>query len=172
MKELVTQKIIEQKIFVIRGKKVIIDRDLAELYGVETKYLNRQVRRNIERFPEEFMFQLTEDEKKELVTNWHQFKNLKHSTSPPYAFTEHGVAMLASVLNSETAVRVSIYVINAFVRLRELATHYSDLAQKLTRLEEKVGKHDEEITGLIQAMRDLMSVPEKPKRRIGFHAKY
>ena len=161
---------IESKILNIRGKKVMIDRELAMLYGVETKYLNRQVRRNMKRFPEAFMFRLNRQEKDELVTNWHQFKSIKHSYSLPYAFTEHGVAMLASILNSETAIQISIYVIDAFVRLREFANHYSELSHSLTKLEQKVGKHDEEIGNLIQAMRDLMSIPEKPKRRIGFHA--
>jgi len=87
---------IEQKIFLVRGQKVMIDRDLAELYGVETKYLNRQMKRNIERFPQEFMFQLTREEKNQLVTNWHRFQSMKHSTSLPHVFTEHGVAMLGA----------------------------------------------------------------------------
>ncbi len=163
-------QIVDSKILNIRNKKVILDRDLAELYGVETKYLNRQVRRNIKRFPETFMFRLSRAEKAELVTNWHRFETIKHSSSLPYAFTEHGVAMLASILNSETAIQISIYIINAFVRLRELASNYTELSQKLAQLEGKIGKHDEEISGLIEAMHELMSVPEKPKRRIGFHA--
>ncbi len=95
MNDLIPQEIIEQKIFLVRGHKVMIDRDIAELYGVETKYLNRQVKRNIQRFPEEFMFQLTADEKDELVTFCHRFRTMKHSNAMPYAFTEHGVAMLA-----------------------------------------------------------------------------
>src|SRR3989338_6020339 len=165
----IPQEVIEQRIFLVRGKKVMIDRDLAILYGVETKYLNRQVRRNIKRFPETFMFRLNRLEKDELVTKWHQFEKIKHSYSPPYAFTEHGVAMLASVLNSAAAIQISIHIINVFVRLREFAAHYFELSQKLAQLEQKVGKHDEVTGDLIQAMRDLMVVPEKPKRRIGFH---
>ena len=106
---------IEGMIFVIRGKKVMIDRDLARLYEVETKNLNRQVRRNIERFPEEFMFQLTAHEKNELVTNCHRFEPLKHSTSLPYAFTEHGVTMLAGALKSERAVKISIHIVKTFI---------------------------------------------------------
>lgn len=101
---------IEQKIFLIRGQRVMIDRDIADLYQVETKQLNRQVKRNYERFPAEFMFQFTGREKEQLVTNWHRFKSLKHSTTRPYAFTEHGVAMLSSVLNSERAIQVKIQI--------------------------------------------------------------
>lgn len=111
---------IEERIFFIRGYKVMIDRDLAELYGVETKYLNRQVKRNKERFPDEFTFQLAPQEKEELVTICHRFKTLKHSSSLPYAFTEHGVAMLASVLKSSIAVQMSILIVKAFIKLREV----------------------------------------------------
>ncbi len=106
--DLLQQQAIEDKIFILRRQRVMLDKDLAELYGVQTKYLNRQMRRNRERFPEEFMFQLTRKEKEELVTNWHRFKMWRHSASLPFAFTEHGVAMLASILNSERAVKVSI----------------------------------------------------------------
>ena len=111
MSNIIPQEIIEQRIFLIREQKVMIDRDLAELFGVETKYLNRQVKRNIERFPKEFMFQLTKKEKNELVTNWHRFASLKHSSYPPFVFTEHGVAMLASVLNSKSAIKMSIHIV-------------------------------------------------------------
>ena len=108
MNELVTNDTVEQRIFLIRGQKVMIDRDLAELYGVTTKNLNRQVKRNILRFPQEFMFQLTQEEKEQLVPIWHRFKTMKHSTSLPYVFTEHGVAMLASVLNSDRAIKIAV----------------------------------------------------------------
>src|ERR1700756_1123981 len=101
MADIIIFEAIENRIFVIRKQKVVLDRDIAELYDVETKNLNRQVKRNIERFPPEFMFQLTEKEKNELVTNWHRFPPLKHSSSLPYVFTEYGIIMLASVLNSE-----------------------------------------------------------------------
>jgi phage regulator Rha-like protein len=167
--ELILQKVVEQRIFLIRGKKVMIDRDLADLYGVETKYLNRQVRRNKERFPEEFMFQLTSQEKIELVTNWHRFQSLKHSTTLPYAFTEHGVSMLASVLNSKTAVKISITIIKAFVRLREILSSHKELAYKLKELEHKIEKHDEDIQAIFEAIRKLMAPPAvKPKPQIGF----
>lgn len=162
---------IEQRIFFIRAQKVMIDRDLAELYGVETKYLNRQVKRNKERFPEEFMFQLTPNEKNELVTNWHRFASLKHSSAPPYAFTEHGVAMLSTVLNSDRAVQMSILIIKAFVRLRELLSTHKELAQKLVDLERKIEKHDAEIQAIFEAIRQLLAPPEKSKREIGFSVK-
>jgi len=169
MKELIPQGRIEQMIFMIRGQKVMIGRDLAELYGVETKYLNRQVKRNIERFPEEFTFQLTSEEKSELVTNCHRFNPLKHSSTLPYAFTEHGVAMLASVLKSERAVKISIYIIKTFVKLREFISTHKELAFKLNELERKIERHDVEIQAIFEAIRQLMTPPEKPKRRIGFH---
>lgn len=169
--ELILQEAIEQRVFLIRGEKVMIDRDLAELYGVETKYLNRQVKRNKERFPEEFMFQLTSQEKTELVTNWHRFQSMKHSSVLPYAFTEYGVAMLASVLNSETAVKISVTIIKAFVRLREILSTHKELAYKLKELEHKIEKHDEDIQAIFDAIRKLMAPPPvKPKPLIGFHS--
>ena len=160
----------ESKILTMRGQRIMIDSDLARLYRVETKYLNRQVRRNIKRFPAEFMFRLNKREKDELVTNWHQFKKLRHSYSYPYAFTEHGVAMLASVLNSDTAVRISIHIVKAFIRLRRFASNYSQISDKLKRLEEKIGVHDSEIRAIIQAIHDMTAPPKRPKRQIGFHA--
>ncbi len=163
---------IEQMIFLIRGQRVMIDRDLAVLYGVETKHLNRQVKRNRERFPEEFMFRLTPEERNELVTNWHRFKTLKHSYSTPYAFTENGVAMLASVLNSERAVKISIHIIKTFVKLRRWVATSKDLARKLEELETRVGEHDEEIRLIFEALHELINPrepKEKPRRRMGFH---
>ncbi len=171
MGKLIIHKVIEQKIFVIRGKKVIVDRDLAELYGVETKHLNRQVRRNIDRFPEEFMFQLTENEKKELVTNWHQFKPLKHSYVLPYAFTEHGVTMAAMVLNSDTAIRVSVFIVKTFIKLREIIATQKELMTKFGELELRVDKHDKDILNLIRVIKELLEpkFEEKPRRKIGFY---
>ena len=168
-KELVPGAAIEQKIFLIRGKRVMIDRDLAELYDVETKYLNRQVRRNKERFPEDFMFQLMPNERDELVTNWHRFESMKHSSVLPYAFTEHGVAMLASVLNSGIAVKISIVIIKTFVKLREVLSTHKELTYKLVELEHKIEKHDEDIQAIFEAIRNLMAPPPiRPKPQIGF----
>jgi hypothetical protein len=149
----------------------MLDRDLAQLFGVETKYLNRQVRRNTDRFPKEYMFQLTRTEKNELVTNWHRFHSIKHSTVLPYAFTEHGVAMLSAVLNSERAIRLSIHIINAFIRLRKLLSSHKELARKVEELEKKYSKHEIEITAVFKLLKKLMDPPpERPAKRIGFIA--
>jgi hypothetical protein len=146
----------------------MLDRDLAQLYGVETKYLNRQVRRNMGRFPKEYMFRLTRAEKNELVTNWHRFHSIKHSTVLPYAFTEHGVAMLSAVLNSERAVRLSIHIINVFIRLRKLLSSHKELARKVEELEKKHAKHEIEITTVFKVLKKLMEPPPRPPKRIGF----
>ncbi|MEK6647200.1 MAG: ORF6N domain-containing protein [Candidatus Firestonebacteria bacterium] len=161
MSDLAAQERIENKIFLLRGHRVMIDRDLAELYGVETKYLNRQVKRNKERFPKEFMFQLTADEKNELVTIWHRFKTMKHATALPYAFTEHGVSMLASVLNSERAIKISIYIIKTFVKLREFIAIHKELAHKLNELERKTEKHDTDITRIFEVIHSLIGTNHK-----------
>lgn len=126
---------IENRILTIRGVQVILDRDLADLYGVETKVLNQSVKRNIERFPEHFRFQLSKYEMDELVTNCDRFKNLKHSTVCPFAFTEQGVAMLASVLRSETAIRVSIRIMDAFVSMRHFLINNADVFRRLSTIE-------------------------------------
>jgi phage regulator Rha-like protein len=166
----ISQNEIEQRIFLIRRHKVMVDRDLAELYGVETKNLNRQVKRNKERFPDEFMFQLNAQEKEELVTKCHRFQSMKHATVLPYVFTEYGVIMLASVLNSDRAVKMSIYIVKTFVKLREILSTNQALAQKLDQLEQKIEKHDQAIRSIFDAIRRLM-VPESDyykKTRIGF----
>jgi hypothetical protein len=168
--KIIPQETVEQRIFLIRGCKVMIDKDLAELYGVKTKYLNQQVRRNAQRFPKEFVFQLSEQERNELVAICNRFETMKHSSSLPYAFTEHGVAMLASVLNSDRAIKMSILIIKTFVKLREIISTHKELSCKLSELERKFEKHDEAIQGIFEAIRQLMVVPETPKRRIGFHA--
>jgi hypothetical protein len=160
---------IESRIFVIRGQKVMLDADLAELYGVETKRLNEQVRRNSERFPEDFMLQLTAEEKAEVVANCDHLARLKFSPTLPYAFTEHGALMLGNVLKSVLAVEVSLMIVRAFVHLRELVSTHKELSQKLNQLERKVGAHDRAIAELIHAIRQLMSPTEpKNKRPIGF----
>ncbi len=135
MNEIIPIQIIENKIFVIRGIKVMIDRDLAELYGVQTFRLNEAVKRNIKRFPAEFMFQLNNEEKNELIANCDKFKTLKHTPSSPYAFTEHGVVMLASVLNSDRAIAVNIQIVKAFIKLREMALLHKDLTKRLDEFE-------------------------------------
>ena len=168
-KSLIVTESIETRILVIRGQKVMLDADLAELYGVETKRLNEQVRRNGERFPEDFMFRLTAEEKIEVVANCDHLARLKFSPSLPYAFTEHGAIMAASVLNSPRAIEISVHVVRAFVHLRELVSGHKELAQKLAQLERRVGAHDKAIAEIITAIRQLMT-PEEPKKKrpIGF----
>jgi len=159
---------IEDRILIIRGQRIMLDRDLAELYGVETKYLNRQVKRNMARFPQEYMFQLTQKEKNEVVTNWHHLHQLKYSHQLPFAFAEHGVAMLSAVINSERAIKLSIYIINTFVRLRHLINNSKLVESKLAKLENKLDGHDAEIGAIIKVLKKLVTEPEKPKGKIGF----
>lgn len=145
-----------------------MDTDLADLYGVTTKVLNQAVKRNRERFPAEFTFQLSEEEKTEVVTVCDHLKNIKYSRVLPYVFTEHGALMLASALNSPRAVEVSIYVVKVFVRLREIMNSHQDLARKLEELELRIQDHDEGIRSLFQAMRQLMAPDPGKIRKIGF----
>ncbi len=136
MNNLVPIEIIENKIFLIRGQKVMLDKDLAQLYEVETKRLNESVKRNIERFPETFMFKLNDDEFKELVAKCDRFKMLKHSSSAPYAFTEYGTLMLSSVLNSKRAISVSIQIIEVFTKLKQFALSQNQLTERISSLEQ------------------------------------
>ena len=165
MKELIPIDMIERKILLIRGEKVMLDVDLAALYGVTTKRLNEQVKRNRERFPNDFMFQLTEEEKAEVVANCDHLKRLKFSPTLPYAFTEHGAIMLASVLNSPIAVQTSVLVVRAFVKLREMLATHKDLAKKLEEIEKK---YDAQFKVVFDAIRELMRPPETKRRKIGF----
>jgi len=162
---------IENSILLIRGEKVMLDADLAILYGVSTKRLNEQVKRNRSRFPDDFMFQLTENEKAEVVANCDHLKQLKFSPNLPHAFTEHGAIMLATVLNSPVAVLASIQVVRAFVKLRQMLSTNKELAHKLALLEKKIEKHDDEIRTIFQAIRQLMMHPEPKKKKIGFQVK-
>lgn len=159
---------VEQRILLIRGQKVIVDADLAQFYGVTTKRLNEQVKRNKNRFPEDFIFQLTAGEKAELVANCDHLVRLKFSPSLPNAFTEHGAIMAAGILNSERAVELSVFVVRAFVRLREVLASNKELAVKLAELERRLESHDESIQALVEAIRQLMAPPDNEKRRIGF----
>ena len=162
---------IDRSILLIRGEKVILDADLADLYGVETKVLNQAVKRNIDRFPKDFMFRLNKDEKAEVVTVCDHLERLKYSPVLPRAFTEHGAIMAATVLNSPRAVQVSVYVVRAFVRLRRVLAGNKELASKLDKLETRVGKHDRQIVALLDVIRQLVDPPpEPPRKRIGFQA--
>ncbi|HAZ10307.1 MAG TPA: DNA-binding protein [Candidatus Omnitrophica bacterium] len=167
MGELVPEEVIERKIFMIRGHKVMLDRDLAELYGVETRVLNQAVRRNIDHFPEDFMLSLTREE----ILNLSQIvisSKIKHAPSV-FVFTEQGVAMLSSVLNSKRAVHVNIQIMRAFVKLRQILFMNKELAHKLAELERKIGKHDADIQAIFEAIRRLAAPqPVKSKPQIGF----
>jgi len=163
---------IEDAILSIRGERVILDEDLAMFYGVTTKRLNEQVKRNLRRFPADFMFQLTPDEVQALRSQKATLKTGRgqHRKYLPFAFTEHGALMLATVLNSEVAVEASVYVVRAFVKLRQILATNRALAAKLLQLEQRVGKHDQVIPHLIAAVRKLMEKPTPTKRKIGFRS--
>jgi hypothetical protein len=162
---------IQQSILLIRGQKVMLDADLAQLYGVSTKRLNEQVKRNRDRFPEDFMFQLSAEEKTEVVAKCDHLAKLKYSPTHPYAFTEHGAIMLAAVLNTPRAIEVSVFVVRAFVRLRQMLTTHKALAHKLAEIERKVETHDEAIRSLVSAIRQLMAPRESREKKIGFQLK-
>ena len=156
------------RIHLIRGQKVMLDRDLAELYGVETKQLKRQVRRNIGRFPEDFMFELT---KEEAEVSRSQFVTLKQGQNIkylPFAFTEHGILMLANVLRSEQAISVSIQIIRVFNRMREVLLSHQEILQKLEQLEGRVTGHDEEIQAIFDHLTELVSPSQQTRTAIGF----
>jgi hypothetical protein len=191
-KEIVPAEQIALQIRHFRGEKVLLDFDLAKLYGVATKVLNQAVKRNRDRFPDDFMFQLTADEalvlRSQTVTsslkgaenqgvtkNWSQFvttsRKYRGTKYRPYAFTEQGIAMLSSVLHSKRAVKVNIAIMRAFVKLRWVLETNRELARKFSELERRVDKHDEEIAAILEAIRQLMGPPEKPRREIGFHVR-
>lgn len=170
---------IEGRIQVIRGLRVIIDVDLAALYGVPTKALNQAIKRNMDRFPPDFLFQLTASEKSEVVTNCDHLQKLKFSKTLPYAFTEHGAIQAANVLLSSQAVEMGIYVVRAFIHLREAAATHADVAQRLAELEMKTESlelsHDTfsrntrlQLRQLLEAVRELTTPVEPPRRPIGF----
>ena len=163
---------IAQTIFVIRGQKVIVDADLAALYGVTTKRFNEQVRRNLGRFPPDFMFQLSEEEFSTLRSHFATSNKTPAKRGGrrylPLVFTEHGAIMAATILNSPRATEVSVYVVRAFVELRELLAGNKEVVAKLNELEHKLESHDQAIAGLINTIRELMKPPETKKRPIGF----
>jgi len=162
---------VEKAILLIREEKVILDTDLARLYGVTTKRLNEQVKRNRDRFPVDFMFQLSAEEKAKVVADCDHLANLKFSRSLPYAFTEHGAIMAASVLKTPRAIEVSIFVVRAFVKLREILATHKELARKLLELERRLGDHEEQIQVIFEAIKQLMIPPELNRKRIGFEVK-
>ncbi len=160
---------IQECILLIRGEKVILDADLAGAYGVTTKALNQAIRRNEARFPSDFMFRLTRKEKQEVVTICDHLEKLKFSPVNPRAFTGHGAIMAASVLNAPKAIEISVFVVRAFVRLRETFAEHKEVARKISQLEKELGDHDEQIMVLVEAIKQLMDPTLPPKaRRIGF----
>jgi hypothetical protein len=165
---LITAERIDNAILELRGERVMLDVDLAEVYGVTTRRLKEQVRRNRERFPEGFMFELTLDEKDELVAKCDRLVALRHSSSRPYAFTEHGTVMLASVLRSKRAVDVSVFVVRAFIRMRRMLADQRQFAIKLAELERKLAVHDRSFQVVFATIKQLMQPPEPKKKRIGF----
>ena len=165
MKDLIPQEVIERKIYLIREHKVMLSMDLARLYGVPTMRLNEQVKRNLKRFPGDFMFQLSNAEYEILksqiaISRWGGARRAN-----PYAFTEQGVAMLSSILNSERAIQVNIAIMRAFVKLKAILSTHKELAHKLNELERKIEKHDEEIGSIFEAIRQLMA-PLPAKHRV------
>ena len=166
---IVSEAVVIDKIYLIRLKKVMLDRDLAELYGVETRILNQAVKRNTKRFPEDFMIQLTKQEmeewKSQIVISKKEAMGLRKR---PFVFTEQGVAMLSSVLNSETAIEVNIQIIRIFTRMREMVLTNKDILLKLEKLEQKSDKHDQEIQLIFEALKQLLNPPNPPRKRIGF----
>jgi ORF6N domain len=167
---LVPQEVIENKIFLIRDKKVMLDKDLAVLYDVTTGNLNKAVKRNLARFPEDFMFQLTKEEAVRLRFQIGSLKRGQHIKYLPYVFTEQGVAMLSGVLTSIRAVEVNVAIMRVFVKLREIVSSNQRIMQRLNELERKMETKDEEVQAIFQAIRDLMEPqPAKRKPKIGFH---
>ena len=161
MNNIVPHETVQQKILLIRGQRVMIDADLASIYGVTTKRLNEQVKRNRDRFPEDFMLLLNNKEKSEVVANCDHLEKLKYSPTLPHVFTEHGAIMLATVLNSPVAINASIYVVRAFVKLREILSTHKKLAAKLQNIERKIEKHGDEIHTIFEVNSQLMEPPEK-----------
>ena len=161
--------VIANKIYLIRGQKVMLDRDLAKLYGVNTKVLNQAVKRNLERFPDDFMFRLTLEEaecSRSQIVTLNRGKNIKYK---PYVFTEQGIAMLSSVLRSQRAIEVNIIIMRTFVKIREILMNHKELALKLSEMEQKLAKYDKEIMAIFQVIRRFITKDEKPKGKMGFH---
>jgi hypothetical protein len=164
-----SERIINRRILIIREQKVMIDADLAELYGVSTKRFNEQVKRNLDRFPDDFMFQLTSQEKDEVVANCDHLNKLKFSHSLPYAFTEHGVAMLSSILNSKQAILMNIFIVRAFIKMRESLDNYRELAIKIGEIELRQVQDHSTIKNVHEVVKHLLHKPDIPKNRIGFN---
>ena len=160
---------IEDLIIELRGQNVLIDSDIASLYGVTTKRLNEQVKRNQNRFPSDFMFRLAKEEKNKLLINFQRFNKLKYSNSNPNAFTEHGAIMPASILNSEVAVHTSIQIVRAFTKMRSMLATNQDLAKKINNIEEKLSEHDSQIKDVIAVIKSMILPDKASNKKVGFN---
>ena len=169
-KIVVNESLVISKIYMIRGHKVMLDEDLAEMYGTETRSLNQQIKRNADRFPEDFMFQLTSDEY-ELLTSQNATSNWGGRRKLPNAFTEHGVLMLSSVLDSQTAVQVNIKIMRVYTNLREMLLANKDILLKLEQLEKQVSQNSKEIQVVFSALKQLLETPKEPREPIGYKSK-
>ena len=167
----IPQEVIVSKIYEIRGVKVMLSSDLAELYEVETRRVNEQVKRNIGRFPERYMFKLTQEEHTSLRSQKATLKRGKHSKYPPYAFTEHGILMLSSVLKSERAEKVNILIIDTFVELNKMLLTHKDILLKMDEIEKKVGGQDEKIGQIFNYLKQFIKEQEKPRVSVGYKRK-
>lgn len=167
-RSLVPNELIASRILLIRGQKVMIDADIAELYGVDTKRLNEQVKRNKSRFPVNFMFELTKEEKNEVVANCDHLENLKFSPVLPKVFTEHGIMMVANVLTSERAIQVSIQIIEVFIKMREILTDNLSLKLDIEEIKKKLSNHSKNIELVFSYLDELIDKKETPRKRIGF----
>ncbi|HWY37648.1 MAG TPA: ORF6N domain-containing protein [Bacteroidia bacterium] len=165
---ILSDKEIENKIYLVRGQKVMLDNDLAELYEVDTKRLNEQVKRNIDRFPKDFMFQLNEKEVDILRSQFATSSSWGGRRTLPYVFTEHGVLMLSSVLNSPRAVQVNIRIMRIYVKIRELISLNKDILFKLEKIEKNISRHDEEIQLVFKYLKQLLNNPDPPRKKIGY----
>jgi len=167
---IVSEENILEKIYLIRGQKVMLDRDLAEMYGVEVRALNQAIKRNVIRFPDDFMFQLTKEENDSLRSQFVILEKGRHTKYLPFAFTEQGVAMLSSVLNSETAIQVNIQIIRLFTKMKQLILDNKDLWMKIEKIEQHLVKNDEEIKTIFAYLKKLLIQETKPRNPIGFRA--
>jgi hypothetical protein len=165
---IIPAEIITQRIFFIRGQKVMLDADLAELYGIKTMVLNQTVKRNVARFPSDFMFQLNDIEKQEVITNCDNLRKLKYSSNLPHAFTEHGVAMLSSVLRSPRAVQMNILIVRAFIKIREILASNKDLAYQVEELQREQKLQNKHINSIYSLIDKLIEEPKKHENKIGF----
>lgn len=163
------EEVIHKRIFIIRGHRVMLDADLAELYGVVTKRFNEQVKRNKDRFPDDFMFQLTQEEKQEVVAICDHLSGLKFSHTLPYAFTEHGVTMLSAILNSPQAIQMSIFIVRAFIKMREYLENYKELALKIGEIEAQQKEDQDILYQLHGVIKHLIEQPVKTNNKIGFN---